>query len=154
MDSHTKQEKRHLHVYVGTISCQVQPLQCPYWSIIMCRCTEVCLVFMVSSGQQILFPLRMYFIQTNQKGCQPFIILIFNLSKNMTLQIFNFKKMVFHGIWSVQWSYLIAFEILLGVGYVVVGQCLMTDCYFHLWSLALAMYLKQANTKVSSQITT
>ena len=34
--------------------------------------------------------------------------------------MFNFKKMVFHGIWSVQWSYLIAFGILLDVGYIVV----------------------------------
>lgn len=71
--SHTKQEKRHLHVYVGTRSCQEQPLQC---------------------------------------------------------------------------------GILLDVGYIVVGHCLMTDCDFHLWSLALAMYLQQANTKVSSQIAT
>lgn len=150
--SHTKQEKRHLHVYVGTRSCQGQPLQCPY--MYMCLCIEVCFVFMVSSGRQILLAFRMYFIQTNQKGCQPFIILTFNFSKNMTLQMFNFKKMVFHGIWSVQWSYLIAFGILLDVGYIVVGHCLMTDCDFHLWSLALAMYLQQANTKVSSQIAT
>lgn len=150
--SHTKQEKRHLHVYVGTRSCQGQPLQCPY--MYMCLCIEVCFVFMVSSGRQILFAFRMYFIQTNQKGCQPFIILTFNFSKNVTLQMFNFKKMVFHGIWSVQWSYLIACGILLDVGYIVVGHCLMTDCDFHLWSLALAMYLQQANTKVSSQIAT
>ena len=68
--------------------------------------------------------------------------------------MFNFKKMVFHGIWSVQWSYLIACGILLDVGYIVVGHCLMTDRDFHLWSLALAMYLQQANTKVSSQIAT
>ena len=120
----------------------------------MCLCMEVCFVFMVSSGRQILFAFRMYFIQTNQKGCQPFIILTFNFSKNVTLQMFNFKKMVFHGIWSVQWSYLIACGILLDVGYIVVGHCVMTDCDFHLWSLALAMYLQQANTKVSSQIAT
>ena len=54
--SHTKQEKRHLHVYVGTRSCQGQPLQCPY--MYMCLCIEVCFVFMVSSGRQILLLLE------------------------------------------------------------------------------------------------
>ena len=94
--SHTKQEKRHLHVYVGTRSCQGQPLQCPY--MYMCLCIEVCFVFMVSSGRQILFAFRMYFIQTNQKGCQPFII----LTKSISLRMWPYRCST-----SKRWSFMV-----------------------------------------------
>ena len=145
--SHTKQEKRHLHVYVGTRSCQGQPLQCPY--MYMCLCIEVCFVFMVSSGRQILFAFRMYFIETNQKGCQPFIILTFSFSKNMTLQMFNFKKIVFHGIWSVQWSYLIAWDF---VGRWVYCSWTLSNDWLWFSSLKLSFGYVFAASKYKGQL--